>query len=154
MEETNLSFRDNPFKHEGKPTSNKLLGIKQGVLFWYCSEIFILLGSAKHSQAQQENIEVEFFYSFWVLSDFHATGNSEHAGESGINELSPLVKEKSDHHQYWFLCFIFSLPFLLITKINGLVTAKYCDVRETCCLTWINNSLFITHWVYCLTLSF
>ena len=119
--------------------------------FWYCSKIFILMGSAKHSQAQQENIEVAFFYSFWVLSDFHATENSEHAGESGINELSPLVKEKSDHHQYWFLCFIFSLPFLLITKINGLVTAKYCDVRETCCLTWINKSLFITHWVYCLS---
>ena len=43
MEETKLSFRDNPFKHEGKPTSDfligtfcgapKLLGIKQGILF-------------------------------------------------------------------------------------------------------------------------
>ena len=58
------------------------------------AEIFILLGCAKHSQAQQENIEVKFFYPFRALSDFHATENSEHAGEAGINEMSPLVKEE------------------------------------------------------------
>lgn len=47
MEETNLSFRDNPFKHEGKPTSNKLLGIKQGVLFLILQRDFHLAGVCK-----------------------------------------------------------------------------------------------------------
>ena len=57
MEETNLSFRDNPFKHEGKPTSNfsvgtfcrapKLLGIKQGVLFLILQQDFHLDGVCK-----------------------------------------------------------------------------------------------------------